>query len=104
MSFGEKNTNVVVRLLTYIWTYMSEKELDGTSFNGEISEYGGGGYTQVLPLTPNEAKDVIQYLKDNLWIDRATRAVFVDFTVYNANINLFCVVRYGGHTRSDSCP
>jgi len=32
--------------------------------------------------------------KDNLWIDRGTRAVFVDFTVYNANINLFCVVRY----------
>jgi len=77
---------------------MSEKELDGTSFEGEISEYGGGGYTQVLPLTPNEAKEVIQYLKDNLWIDRATRAVFIDFTVYNANINLFCVVRYRPHT------
>ena len=48
---------------------MSEKELDGTSFEGEISEYGGGGYTQVLPLNPNEAKEVIQYLKDNLWMD-----------------------------------
>ena len=38
--------------------------------------------------------ELIESLKDNLWIDRATRAVFIDFTVYNANINLFCVVRY----------
>ena len=73
---------------------MTQSELDGTSYTGEISDYGGGGFTQVLPLTKDEAKVVIQYLKDNLWIDRGTRAVFVDFTVYNANINLFCVVRY----------
>ena len=26
-------------------------------------------------------------------MSRATRAVFVDFAVYNANINLFCVVK-----------
>jgi len=37
---------------------------------------------------------MVQHLKDHLWIDRGTRAVFIDFTVYNANINLFCVVRY----------
>ena len=29
----------------------------------------------------------------DLWIDRGTRAVFIDFTVYNPNINLFCVVK-----------
>ena len=81
-------------LLIGSWTFQSQKELDGASYDGEISEYGGGGYTEVLPLTLNEAKEAIQYLKDNLWIDRGTRAVFVEFTVYNANINLFCVVRY----------
>ena len=80
-------------LLTDSWTFMSSKELDGASYDGEISEYGGGGFTQVLPLEGSEAMDVIQYLKDNMWIDRGTRAVFLDFTVYNANINLFCVVR-----------
>ena len=31
-------------------------------------------------------------LMENLWIQRGTRAVFLDFTVYNANLNLFCVV------------
>ena len=28
-----------------------------------------------------------------MWIDRSTRVVMVDFTVYNANVNLFCVVK-----------
>lgn len=36
----------------------------------------------------------IASLKKNLWLDRGTRAAFIDFSVYNANINLFCVVRY----------
>jgi hypothetical protein len=32
-------------------------------------------------------------LNANLWLDRGTRVVFLDFTVYNANINLFCQIR-----------
>lgn len=35
---------------------------------------------------------VLQYLCDNTWIDVYTQAVFVEFTVYNANVNLFCIV------------
>ena len=33
------------------------------------------------------------HVQESLWVSRATRAVFVDFAVYNANINLFCVVK-----------
>jgi len=29
------------------WTWMSESELDGTNYNGQISSYEGSGYTQV---------------------------------------------------------
>jgi len=32
-------------------------------------------------------------LKDYLWLDRGTRVVFLDFTLYNGNINLFCQVK-----------
>lgn len=35
---------------------------------------------------------ILQYLFDNSWLDTLTRAVFVEFTVYNANVNLFCCV------------
>lgn len=34
----------------------------------------------------------VQYLYDNTWFDVYTQAVFVEFTVYNANVNLFCIV------------
>lgn len=58
-----------------------------------ISSYGGGGY--VLDLTPNhdDAGAQLSDLEKNLWIDRGTRVVFLDFTVYNANINLFCQIK-----------
>lgn len=35
---------------------------------------------------------MLQYLYDNTWLDVYTRAIFVEFTVYNANVNLFCIV------------
>lgn len=35
---------------------------------------------------------ILQYLFNNVWLDTFTRAVFVEFTVYNANVNLFCIV------------
>ena len=54
-----------------------------------MNNYGGGGYVLDLSQDRNTTIDLIQYLFDNLWIDRGTRAVFLDYTVYNANINLF---------------
>jgi len=75
------------------WTYQSEDELDGSSHWGLISTYGGGGFVQDLRTTKAASLAIIDDLKQNLWLDRGTRAVFVDFTVYNANINLFCVIR-----------
>lgn len=55
--------------------------------------YAGSGYVLTLSQDQNTTIDLIQYLFDNLWIDRGTRAVFLDFTVYNANINLFGQVK-----------
>jgi hypothetical protein len=58
-----------------------------------MNYYGGGGYIVNLSLDQATSLAIIQTLMDNLWIDRATRAIFIDLTVYNANINLFCQVR-----------
>lgn len=33
-----------------------------------------------------------RYLRDHDWYDKYTRAIFIEFTVYNANVNLFSVV------------
>uniref|UniRef100_A0A8C5PXA5 Polycystin 2 like 1, transient receptor potential cation channel n=1 Tax=Leptobrachium leishanense TaxID=445787 RepID=A0A8C5PXA5_9ANUR len=75
------------------WTYYTEEELGGSSHWGKLATYSGGGYYLDLELTKQDSLKILQILKNNLWLDRGTRAIFVDFSVYNANINLFCVLR-----------
>ncbi|GAB6019631.1 TRP-like ion channel Pkd2 [Chamberlinius hualienensis] len=75
------------------WTYHSESELDGSTHWGQIATYSGAGSYEDLGTSADEARAVLDDLKSNLWITRGTRVVFVDFTVYNANINLFCVIK-----------
>ena len=55
--------------------------------------YSGGGAIQNLNSRKNETKALLHELKESLWVDRATRVVFVDFSVYNANLNLFCIIK-----------
>ncbi|XP_075888699.1 polycystin-2 [Nelusetta ayraudi] len=84
-SFGPKNGTA--------WVYATESETNGSSFWGQVSKYGGGGFYQDLSRTREGSLVQLQFLKDNLWLDRGTRAVFLDFSVYNGNINLFCIAR-----------
>ncbi|UYV82599.1 PKD2 [Cordylochernes scorpioides] len=79
--------------ITVKWTYHSESELRGSSHWGLLATYSGAGSFQDLGISKAEARGKMDLLKQNLWLSRATRAVFLDFTVYNANINLFCVVK-----------
>jgi len=75
------------------WTYHTEKEIKGSSYWGLLTTYSGAGYYQDLSRTKEESADILVELVDNLWLDRGTRAAFVDFSTYNANINMFCVIR-----------
>lgn len=84
--FGKMNSTA--------WIYQTEDELDGSSHWGLLDvTYSGAGYVQDLLTTKAGSLALVEDLKNNLWLDRGTRVVFIDFTVYNANINLFCVVR-----------
>jgi len=51
--------------------------------------YGGGGYPADLGYDYPTALTVIADLHSHNWVDMQTRSVFVEFTVYNANANLF---------------
>ncbi|KAL3877557.1 hypothetical protein ACJMK2_035254 [Sinanodonta woodiana] len=56
--------------------------------------YGGGGYIMKLDINRDVSEKIIAELKENKWIDRGTRAVFLEFTLYNSNVNLFAFVKY----------
>lgn len=75
------------------WRWQDESVLDAAWFDGQISSYSGAGYAQTLHYLRNETEAIISELKEGLWITQGTRFVSIDFTVYNANINLFCVIK-----------
>ena len=75
------------------WVYQDESDLGSSPFEGKVATYGGGGFAQDLGLWYQDSKSKVDDLFESLWIDRGTRAVIMDFTLYNGNINLFCIVR-----------
>ncbi|XP_036605967.1 polycystic kidney disease protein 1-like 3 [Trichosurus vulpecula] len=75
-----------------IWRYQSEKALGGYPIQGQFAVYSGGGYVVALGNSSEDANRILQQLKQSHWLDRRTMSLFVAFVVYNANVNLFCVV------------
>ncbi|XP_036400112.1 polycystic kidney disease protein 1-like 2 [Megalops cyprinoides] len=74
------------------WQYQSQARLRAHPIWGSLVLYRGGGFVADLGPDLQNGSSVLQYLFDNTWLDMYTRAVFVEFTVYNANVNLFCIV------------
>ena len=74
------------------WGHQSALDLRGFPYWGTISMYSGSGYPANLGYDPETAYTVVADLHSNGWIDVQTRAVFVEFTVYNANTNLFGII------------
>ncbi|XP_074648069.1 polycystin-1-like protein 2 isoform X2 [Tubulanus polymorphus] len=71
------------------WSYRTAIDLAGYPTSGVIATYSGGGYVADLGTTADQAYSNIQTLYDNSWIDRYTRAVFVEFVLINPNTNLY---------------
>eukprot|EP00947_MAST-08B_sp_MAST-8B-sp1_P001568 g1568.t1 len=62
---------------------------NGSPFWGEISVYPSGGYSVILPENRTQGREILRNLKRVGFIDLNTRAVFIEFTAYNGNLDLF---------------
>jgi hypothetical protein len=61
-----------------------------SSIVGKAASYGYSGYKVDLPsYNRTQAKKVVGQLVKDKWIDDATAVVFLSFTTYNANENVF---------------
>ncbi|KAJ9586325.1 hypothetical protein L9F63_020033, partial [Diploptera punctata] len=60
--------------------------------NSRFAAYPGGGYITTLGRTLKNSLLVFNFLTENNWFDQLTRAVFIEFTLYNANRNIFNIV------------
>ncbi|CAG5856045.1 unnamed protein product [Menidia menidia] len=74
------------------WTYKSQRKLRAYPIWGSVRLYRGGGFVMDLGPDLQNSSRILQYLHDNTWFDMYTQAIFIEFTVYNANVNLFCIV------------
>lgn len=73
------------------YLYHSSSALDGYPYWGQLSVYGGGGYLARLTGNERQLLSKFKQLQSEQWVDRYTRAIFVEFTVYNPQINLFAI-------------
>ncbi|XP_061194795.1 uncharacterized protein LOC133202955 [Saccostrea echinata] len=76
------------------WKFTSAFDIWGIPKAGEYNTYSGGGYVISLKETITEATNIVNDLLNKTWIDRRTRAVFLEFVLYNPNVNLFAYVMF----------
>ena len=56
-----------------------------------LNTYVGGGYLGELGINEEFSLMYERYMKKYNWVDKHTRAVFLEFTLYNPNLNLISV-------------
>ncbi|XP_049505208.1 polycystic kidney disease 2-like 2 protein isoform X3 [Panthera uncia] len=61
---------------------------------GFVGVYRNGGFIFTLSKSKSDTKNKFINLRLNSWITRGTRVIFIDFSLYNANVNLFCIIRF----------
>ena len=76
------------------WEYNEDEQLGSFDSWGRFAVYSGGGYLANLGYNKPTAKRIIEDLMKNNWIDRQTRAVLVEFSLYNPSSNLLAVITY----------
>ena len=74
--------------------YRSFTDLKGIPLIGKLGTYGGGGYVANLGSSKGQALELMDQLVENGWLDRDTRAIFVEFNSYNPNTNYFSHISY----------
>ncbi|KAF6281190.1 polycystin 2 like 2, transient receptor potential cation channel [Rhinolophus ferrumequinum] len=74
------------------WKF-SAPSISGPGHWGFAGVYQNGGYIFTLSKSKSETQSKFVNLRLNSWITRGTRVIFIDFSLYNANVNLFCIIR-----------
>lgn len=76
------------------WKYSRDEALGSFDSWGRFAVYRGGGYLANLGYNKLAARRVINDLVENNWIDSRTRAVIVEFSLFNPSTNILSVMSY----------
>ena len=72
--------------------YIKSNILKDNIYLGKYSTYLGGGYVYNLTGNLSSIQNDILSLQEMNWIDKRTRAILIEFSLFNPNVNLlsFC--------------
>lgn len=73
--------------------YMYTDEAQGQFHEGMLGTYPNTGHMELIKPNETYSRILIEDMKKDVWIGAPTRAVFIDFTVWNTNLNLHAVTR-----------
>ena len=76
------------------WRYQTAEELSNGPIKATYGEYDGGGYVAVMGYKEYTALGVLTETLGHGWVDRQTRAVMLEFAVFNVNTNLISIATY----------
>ena len=73
--------------------YSAPSDFSSLDFSTALGTYDGGGYVVSMKDTQRSALEIINSLKAKDWITNYTRALVLEFTIYNVNTNLFSNIK-----------
>ena len=71
--------------------YTTAGELDSLPYTAKLDAYGGGGYVYRMNVAQTKIYDDLIELQQQHWVNNHTRAIFVEFSTYNPQVNLFAI-------------
>ncbi|DAZ95674.1 TPA: hypothetical protein N0F65_002471 [Lagenidium giganteum] len=77
----------------YAFNWSARSDTQSTSVRGALGSVPASGYVVDLPLNATAAREMLLSLKEDRYLDLATRALVIEFTVYNAYLRLFNIVQ-----------
>ncbi|OWF54511.1 Location of vulva defective 1 [Mizuhopecten yessoensis] len=77
----------------YAYTYKTASETESLYHVGMVGDYEGGGYLRDIGPSHELARNNIDRLRQQTWIDDKTRALFVDVVFLNGDTMLFSHVK-----------
>jgi polycystin 1L2 len=86
----EKYNSVIYRS----FEYQSSEQLDTYVYIGDHGSYSGNGYVYEFRGHLSELRNHLSELHKLGWIDNKTRAVFIQLTLYNPNVQLLTSVTF----------
>jgi len=65
----------------------------GSTYTGKLASYSPNGFMQTFTTNRSRTMLEMRNLRETGFLDAATRAVMVDFTIWNSNLGLYAVSR-----------